>query len=659
MKKQLLALAVLTAGIANAQTWSENFNSTTPPTLPATWAQNNVDGLTPSTTAGIASYSFGINAWVTKNVSTSTDPITAAHGKIVASTSYYTPAGISNDWLITPSFTVPTNGVITWEGYAPDANFQDGYLVKISTTGTTTANFSTTLLTVAAENSTWTARSINLSAYAGQTVYIAFINNSNDMNLLWLDNIQVLVPASNDIVLSSVSPTSQASWGANGSNKIISGTVTNNGYNNITSFTAKYTAGGAPVSQVFSGLNLAYAQTYNFSFTTPYTITSTSEVAVKIWADLTGDAIHTNDTLNTLIKGYSFVPNHRVVFEEGTGTWCGWCVRGAVYMDSMYIVNPTTTALIAVHNSSSDPMTNTIYDAGMGTLISGYPTSLCDRSVDIIDPGDMFTSYANHINDFGVADITLTPTYNTTTRVANVVVNTHISGGFLNNSANNDYRLAVVFTEMGVTGTASGYGQHNYYSSASQNLPLVGAGHNWQTEPAIVPPTSMKYDFVARTILGGFTGQANSLPATLVAGATYTSSVFSYTVPAAYNAGNMRVHALLIDAKNQIIYNANTTTLTASTAGINEVTPEKIEMAIYPNPAKNNATIELNLMKSETVTVNVLSIMGQVVYTQTYTNLPMGKQTIILNSENWSNGIYNVNISSSNGNVSRKLEIIK
>jgi hypothetical protein len=542
---------------------------------------------------------------------------------------------------------------------AADPSNPDGYLVKISTTGTATASFSTTLLTVSAENPSWNARSLSLNAYAGQTVQIAFVNNSTDLYLLFLDNVKVIVPAANDIILSSVAPTSQASWGANGSTKTISGTVTNNGYNNITSFTAKYSVGGAPVSQVFSGLNLAYAQTYNFSFTTPYTITSTSEAAVKIWADLTSDAIHTNDTLNTLIKGYSFIPNHKVVFEEGTGTWCGWCVRGAVYMDSMYIMNPNTTALIAVHNSSSDPMTNTIYDAGVGTLIQGYPTALCDRSIDIIDPGDMFTSYSNHIGDFGVADVTLTPTYNTTTRVANVVVNTHISGGFLNNTTNNDYRLAVVFTEMGVTGTASGYAQHNYYSSASQNLALSGAGHNWQNEPAIVPATSMKYDFVARTILGGFTGQANSLPGTLVAGATYTSSVFSYTVPAAYNAGNMRVHALLIDAKNNIIYNANTTTLTASTAGIKDISSEKLEVVVYPNPAKNNATIELNLVKSETVTVNVLSIMGQVVYTQTFTNVPSGKQTISLNSENWSNGIYNVNISTSNGSISRKLEIIK
>lgn len=657
MKKQLLALAVLTAGIANAQTWSENFNTATTPNLPATWSQNNVDGLTPAT--AIASYSFGTNAWVTKNLSTSTDPLNVAHGKVAASTSYYTPAGISNDWLITPSFSVPVNGVITWEANAPDASFQDGYLVKISTTGTTVANFSTTLLTVPAENSTWTSRSVNLNAYAGQTVYIAFVNNSNDMDILWLDNVQVLVPASNDVKLSSVAPTGQASWGAISSTKTISGVITNNGYTNISSFTAKYSVGGTPISQMFSGLNLAYGQTYNFNFTTPYTITSATEASIKVWAELAGDAIHTNDTLNAFVKGYSFVPNHKVVFEEGTGTWCGWCPRGAVFMDSMSKVNPNTTALIAVHNSSSDPMTNTIYDAGVGTLISGYPTALCDRSVVIDDPSTMFASYAAHINDFGLADITITPTYNTTTRVADIIVNTHVASSFPNNTATNDYRIAVVFTENNVTGTASGYAQHNYYSSASQNQPLVGAGHNWQTEAATVPANLMKYDFVARTILGGFTGQANSLPSSLVAGSTYTSSVFSYTVPAAYNAGNMKVHALLIDAKNQIIYNANTTTITASTAGIKPVDAEKIEVTLYPNPAKNNATIELNLVKAETVTINVLSIMGQVVYTQTLTNLSAGSQTIFLNSENWVNGIYNVNISTSNGSVSRKLEIIK
>jgi hypothetical protein len=232
-----------------------------------------------------------------------------------------------------------------------------------------------------------------------------------------------------------------------------------------------------------------------------------------------------------------------------------------------------------------------------------------------------------------------------------------MAAGFANNSTTNDYRLAIVFTENNVTGTASNYGQTNYYSSASQNQPLVGAGRNWQTSPTPVPAAQMHYDFVARTILGGFTGQANSLPSSLSAGSTYTSSVFSYTVPAAYNVSNMNVHALIIDAKTNIVFNANTVPLSSATA-VKQLSSEKIEVAVYPNPAKNNATIELSLAKEETVTINVLSVMGQLVHSETL-NVPAGVKTINLNSENWSNGIYNVNITTNSGSTSRKLEIIK
>jgi hypothetical protein len=321
----------------------------------------------------------------------------------------------------------------------------------------------------------------------------------------------------------------------------------------------------------------------------------------------------------------------------------------------MYKVNPTTTALIAVHNA--DPMTVTNYDAGIGTLISGYPTALCGRALEELDPSDMFTSYAAHLNEFGLANLVITPSYNSTTRVADVIVNTQMAAGFANNSTTNDYRLAIVFTENNVTGTASNYGQTNYYSSAQQNQPLVGAGRNWQTSASPVPAAQMHYDFVARTILGGFTGQANSLPSSLSAGSTYTSSVFSYTVPAAYNVSNMNVHALIIDAKTNIVFNANTVPLSSATA-VKQLSSEKIEVAVYPNPAKNNATIELSLAKEETVTINVLSVMGQLVHSETL-NVPAGVKTINLNSENWSNGIYNVNITTNSGSTSRKLEIIK
>ncbi len=656
MKKQLLAIAIFASGLANAQTFSQPFTSATGVGLPAGWLQNNVDAKTPANVASINSYSFGTNAWVTRNMSASTDPATAAHGRIAASTSYYAPVGASNDWLITPSFTVPTNGVLSWAANAPDASYPDGYLVKISTTGTLTTDFSTTLLTVPAESSTWNTRSVNLNAYAGQAVHIAFVNNSNDMYLLWLDDVNLIVPAANDLVLAATTPTGLNVFGAIGANKTITAQVKNNGFTNVTSFTAKYNNGVTTVSQPVTGVNLSYGQTANVTFTTPYTISSANEANIKVWVELPGDGVQTNDTLKTPIKGYSFAPSHKVVFEEGTGTWCGWCPRGTVYMDSMYKMHPTTTALIAVHNG--DPMTNTVYDNGIGTLISGYPTALCGRAIEELDPSDMFTSYTAHLNDFALANLVVTPNYNTTTRVADVVVNTNMAAGFTNNSATNDYRLAVVFTEDHVTGTTSTYGQTNYYSSTSQNQVLKGAGRNWQTSANPVPAASMQYDFVARTILGGFGGQANSLPSTLAAGSTYTSTAFSYTVPAAYNTANMNVHALLIDAKTNFVLNAATVPLSSAT-GIKQLTSEQIEVAVYPNPARSNATIELNLTKEETITINVLSVMGQVVYSETLNNVPAGVQTINLNSENWADGIYNVNITTNNGSVSRKLEVIK
>ncbi|MCD6019463.1 MAG: hagA 1 [Bacteroidetes bacterium] len=654
MKKHLLAIAIITAVFAKAQTFTQNFSSTTGVAIPVGWFQNNVDNKTVA--SALSTYSFTNKAWVTRNMSASTDPATAAHGRIVVSTSYYTPAGVSNDWLITPTFSVPANGVLTWAANAPDASYPDGYLVKISTTGTTTTSFSTTLLTVAAETSTWNTRSINLNAYAGQTVQIAFVNNSNDMYLLWLDDISLVVPAPTDLILAATTPTGLATFGSVGANKTITAKVKNNGFNNVTAFTAKYSDGVVTATRNVTGLNLSYGQTANVTFTTPYTIPSANESNLKVWVELTGDATQTNDTLTNSIKGYSFMPSHKVVFEEGTGTWCGWCPRGTVYMDSMYKMHPNTTALIAVHNG--DPMVHAAYDSGIGTLISGYPTALCGRAIEELDPSDMFDSYAAHLNDFSLGNLVVTPTYNSGTRVADVVVNTQIACGLANNNSANDYRLAIVFTEDNVAGTTSAYNQVNYYSSASQNQPLDGAGRDWQTSPNPVPAASIHYDFVARTILGGFTGAANSLPSTLVAGTTYTSSVFSYTVPAAYNASKMTVHALLVDAKTNMVFNANSTPLSIST-GIKQLATEKISADIYPNPATNNATIELNLVKEETVTVNVLSLMGQVIYTETLNKVPAGIQTINLNTENWTNGIYNVNISTANGSVSHKLDVIK
>ncbi|PZU78300.1 MAG: hypothetical protein DI529_17950, partial [Chryseobacterium sp.] len=109
------------------------------------------------------------------------------------STSWYNPAGASNDWLISPQIALPAAvSVLKWDAKAQDADYPDGYKVMLSTNGgNTVADFTVQLYSTAAENSTWTSREVSLAAYVGQTVRIAFVNNSNDMFVLLVDNIKV------------------------------------------------------------------------------------------------------------------------------------------------------------------------------------------------------------------------------------------------------------------------------------------------------------------------------------------------------------------------------------------------------------------------------------------------------------------------------------
>ena len=65
------------------------------------------------------------------------------------------------------------------------------YLVRISTTNTDTASF-TTLYSIFGEEAEWQRRTVDLSAYAGSTVFFAFQLISDDQNLLLVDNIKIL-----------------------------------------------------------------------------------------------------------------------------------------------------------------------------------------------------------------------------------------------------------------------------------------------------------------------------------------------------------------------------------------------------------------------------------------------------------------------------------
>ncbi|MCF8293283.1 MAG: T9SS type A sorting domain-containing protein [Chitinophagaceae bacterium] len=601
--------------------------------LPTGWTQYNGDAFTPYTSFAAA---FGTNAWITREVTLAS----GAKDTIAVSTSYYTPVGVANDWLISPSFTPVAGSYLLFDALAQDGNYPDGFMVKVSTTGAAYTNFTTApVLTVPSESATgWVTHAINLSAYVGMPINIAIINNSNDMYLLYLNNIRATTLPANDLslVASTPSAASYKSYATVGGNVSVQGLVKNLGASTVTSYTVKLNDGTTTQSFPQTASLIPYTST---TFSLNYPMTSTGIKPIKMWVEYTGDAIHTNDSSFSEFGGATFTPVNTPVFEEATGTWCQWCPRGAVFMDSLVKVHPDVVA-IAVHNS--DPMTVATYDAGMGPLIGGYPSGLVGRKLEA-DPSDFLTEYTNHLADFGVADLTVVqPTLTGNTLQVKVDVKMAVS-----TKPSYDYRLALVVTSDDVHGTATSWNQANAYAGGAN-----GVMGGFELLPSTVPAAQMYYDHVARDITGGFTGVSGSLPGTMTAGSTY-SYTFNWTVPAGVELQKSKANVLLISGLSGEVQNGKWKG--AFPTSVKDIVAAG-QLNIFPNPSNDYLNLDFTLNATSTVTISMIDVTGKAVYNNKLSNLT-GNQGLVINTSNLANGVYSLSLQTTEGTITRKVTI--
>jgi hypothetical protein len=334
----------------------------------------------------------------------------------------------------------------------------------------------------------------------------------------------------------------------------ITGVVKNNGSSALSNFDINWTDGFNTFSyEVTSSI----ASGANYNFTLPDEITTvpagfSANIEVTVVAD--GDADATNNSLSETVEGIPFVPEKVVVGEEATGTWCGWCPRGAVWMEYMEENYPEQWIGIAVHNN--DPMENADYDSWIGGEISGYPSGLVDRKSDI-DPSNFEANFLTSVDDFGVARIKVEPFINDQDEVW-IRVRTQFA-----KASDKSMRIAVALVEDNVTGTTSGYNQANYYSYQSQNLPLVGAGHNWQQEPVYVPAADMVYNDVARELYTNASGESGSIPSSVAAEEVVIFEIDPFTWNSDYKKEDSRIVAMLLNNSNGNVINATESHLIA------------------------------------------------------------------------------------------------
>jgi hypothetical protein len=92
------------------------------------------------------------------------------------------------------------------------------------------------------------------------------------------------------------------------------------------------------------------------------------------------------------------------------------------------------------------------------------------------------------------------------------------------------------------------------------------------------------------------------------------------------------------------------------TTGIQE-NADVNSISVYPNPFDQNANINLDLVKTENVTVNVYNMTGELVSVQNEGELSAGAHNIVLNGANLSDGMYFVTIVTGDATVTRKVTV--
>ncbi len=122
-------------------------------------------------------------------------------------TSWFSPLGQADNWLIMGPVTLPAGATLKWTDRTNPA-FRDGYKVFISTTVSspmTFSDFSGAAIYTKTDaypsptyttDTTWVQRTAAIPAmYNAQTIYIAFQHNANDMDVLYLDEFLVVETA--------------------------------------------------------------------------------------------------------------------------------------------------------------------------------------------------------------------------------------------------------------------------------------------------------------------------------------------------------------------------------------------------------------------------------------------------------------------------------
>ncbi len=489
-------------------------------------------------------------------------------------TSMYAENGRSDDWMVIPQLEIPDeyvtltfkaqsylNGkldrlkVLVWEC---EENF-NALSTDVMTRFKQEAQVVLDTLLSPGESEEglsydWTDYSVNLAAYSGKKIYIAFLNDNDHQSMVFVDDVLVQREMMFFVSLAS------AATVVNQENTKISGVLTANSNERVFS-TAKLTLkdhNGAVIDEISAtGLSLAKGDKLPFTFSTPLPLEKgiANKCVIAVQLDT-----YTDD-VNCTIKNLAFEPEKRVVLEEVTGVTCGNCPQGILAIEELKALYGDLVIPISIHTYTGDPFASGLQGYSTYLGLNAAPSAMVQRSGTISYPmgTDLLTGDYTFSNgrtlwkdlvaaEFEVpADADIHAEYRIN---EDGTFDLPVTIKYALDASNLNLNIFVVMMEDGIKSY-----QDNYFSSNSD--PIFG---EWGLNGQYGQPTvyDVTHNDLARACWGtSYSGTAGLLPQSMIAGETYTAELSGFSLPENIDVvENTKVVVMMIDGNTNKLVNA-------------------------------------------------------------------------------------------------------
>lgn len=348
------------------------------------------------------------------------------------------------------------------------------------------------------------------------------------------------------------------------------------------------------------------------------------------------------------------------MLEEFSTAPCGFCPEGGIIAQQLIGKYPNLFTFTHHAGFGRDSMTIFASDTIAKKYVTFAPAGVIDRGNYPIDvytkPGFIGISrqkwdsiIAIRLNEPSQVKVSLTQSFDYSTRKLNVTVKAQ----FIQQVYANDYRINIAIVEDSVSGIGKGWDQKNYFNNDSRYPDLYHKGDS------IV---GYQHRHVLRALPFGTWGMEEIIP--LVpevpeVNTIYMCNLSNFTIPDRWKLKDITLYAFVSVYNDsnvwESILNTDEQKLNFTPSEVEEttITPQTLNLAVYPNPVSDLAYVECNFPETTKANFALFSSTGEKIR-DIKSDVFLGKNNVYFYASDLATGLYFIKMTYNCGVICKK-----